>query len=141
MSLDLTPLENAIQKLEKSIEFSKSDIATNDEEIFEQFRNSVIQCYEFTYELCWKMLKRQIELDAANASLVDKMNFKELMRDGAERGFIRDPVVWFQYRQDRNLASHTYDLEVAQAVYLRALSFLADAQHLCIKLKERNLLS
>ncbi len=42
MILDLTVLENVIHKLEKIIEYSKSEIAIKDAEIFEQFRNCVI---------------------------------------------------------------------------------------------------
>ena len=138
MILDLEALEKAIGKLEKSIEYSKSESAKKDPEIFEQFRNSVIQCYEFTYELCWKMLKRRVEADAADAALIDRMSYKDLIRTGAERGFIANPIVWFTYREDRNLTSHTYDEIIAERVYVRALAFLTDAKKLLEKLKAGN---
>ncbi len=138
MILDLSALENAIHKLEKSIEYSKSEIAIKDAEIFEQFRNSVIQCYEFTYELCWKMLKRKIEVDAPDSTLIDRMSFKDLIREGAERGFIATPIAWFKYREDRNLTSHTYDFKIAERVYLRAILFLSDAKNLFNELKAKN---
>ncbi len=139
MALDFHSLELAVSQLKKSIEFSTKELATNDPEIFEQFRNSVIQCYEFTYELCWKMVKRRVEADAPDPSLVDRMSFKELMREAAERGYIADPTVWFQYREDRNLASHTYSEGIAQQVYVRALLFLKDAENLLNKLKKSSI--
>jgi hypothetical protein len=55
MSLDFSPLSSAIQQLEKSLAFATSRRA-EDEELFEQLRNSVIQCFEFTYELSHKGL-------------------------------------------------------------------------------------
>lgn len=138
MFLELESLENAIHKLEKSIQYSQSELAKNDSEVFEQFRNSVIQCYKFTYELCWKMLKRRIEADAADPALIDRISYKELIRTGAERGLITTPASWFLYRKNRNLTSHTYDEIVAQKVYARALNFLNDAKQILNKLKTGN---
>ena len=48
MNIDFSPLASAIHQLEKSIAFATSELAENDEDLFEQFRNSVIQCFEFT---------------------------------------------------------------------------------------------
>jgi len=48
MSLDFSSLANAIGQLEKSISFAKSDMAQQNDDLFEQLRNSVIQCFEFT---------------------------------------------------------------------------------------------
>jgi hypothetical protein len=42
----------------------------------EQMRNSVIQCFEFTYELSWKMLKRYLEETEANPSEIDTCTLK-----------------------------------------------------------------
>lgn len=139
MILDFSALENAIFQLEKSIAFSHSDLAKSDEEVFEQFRNSVIQCYEFTFELSWKMLKRRIEADSATPSEVDKMSYKELIREGAERGFISNPRSWFVYRDDRNVTSHTYDQKIALRVYARAKEFVKDAHILLRNLKNQNI--
>lgn len=49
--LELTPLEKAVQQLKDAIAFSCSELAKRDHKLFVQFRNSVIQCFEFTYEL------------------------------------------------------------------------------------------
>ena len=61
MSLDFSSLATAIGQLENSIAFAESDMAQSNDDLFEQLRNSVIQCFEFTYELSWKMLKRYLE--------------------------------------------------------------------------------
>jgi len=66
------------------------------------------------------------------------MSFREMIREGAERGLIADPVAWFHYREKRNLTSHTYDEKVALDVYQAALAFLTDAESLLATLKNRN---
>jgi len=55
-----------------------------------------------------------------------------------ERGMIADPLAWFEYRQKRNLTTHTYDEAVAQDVYRAAVDFASDAQALLAVLLERN---
>ena len=80
MNIDFSPLANAINQLEKSIAFATSEMAENDKDLFEQFRNSVIQCFEFTYELSHKMLKRYLEETAANPEEIDLSTFQNLIR-------------------------------------------------------------
>lgn len=116
MKLDVSSLALALTQLEKSLHFAESEQAKNDSELFEQFRNSVIQCFEFCYELSWKMLKRQIEIDAASPELVDTFSYNMLIREGAERGLLSDAENWLTYRHYCNLTSHIYDLNKAQQV-------------------------
>jgi len=130
--LDLTSLKLAIASLGRGIARSKT--APEDEEL----RDAVIQRFEYTYDLCWRMLKRRIELDAAVPSAVDAMSFRELMRDAGERGLVDDVARWFVYREQRNVTSHIYDSRKAAEVYATALEFLADAQSLLDRLAERN---
>lgn len=92
MKLKLDALEKAVGRLNEAIDYSHSDMAKNDNGLFQQFRNSVIQCFKFTYELCWKMLKRQLELDAPTPAVIDELNFNDMMREAAVRGIIQNPV-------------------------------------------------
>ena len=71
MNLDLTPLGNAIAQLEKSLAYANSPAALADAGLREQMRNSVIQCFEFTDELSWKMLKRYLEATEASPAEID----------------------------------------------------------------------
>jgi nucleotidyltransferase substrate binding protein (TIGR01987 family) len=139
MNLDYSSLANAIGQLEKSIAFATSDLAREDEELFEQLRNSVIQCFEFTYELSSKMLKRYLEEAAASPEEIDFSTFQNLIRLGNEKGLLRsDWLRWKAYRQARTNSSHTYDRDKAEAVYDIAPDFLAEARHLYQRLTERS---
>jgi len=52
--LDLTSLEKALTSLQKAIE--RYGREPEDEEV----RDSVIQRFEYSYELCWKMLSKEL---------------------------------------------------------------------------------
>jgi nucleotidyltransferase substrate binding protein (TIGR01987 family) len=119
--LDLTPLRKALASLRRA--YDRSERAPDDEEV----RDAVIQRFEYTYELCWKMLRRRLEMDAASPDDFDRLSFRELIRAGAERGFIADPEPWMRYRELRNLSSHTYDESKAALIRVAAGEFIADA--------------
>jgi len=131
-SLDLTPLQKALKSLLVAIERTERE-AEDD-----MLRDSVIQRFEYTYELCWKMLKRRLEMDVPSPESIDAMSYREMIREGAERGLIEDPTAWFGYRQKRNLTTHTYNADVAKDVYKVALEFANDAQRLLAALEQRN---
>lgn len=134
-NLDLSPLNQVLQSLEKAIIRSKQEIDDD------MIRDSVIQRFEYSYELCWKMLKRQLEKDAANPAAIDAMSYKELIREGAEKGLIRNPEAWFEYRNQRNITSHTYNEKKAISVHQAAIRFLPDAQNLLNELTAKNRVS
>jgi nucleotidyltransferase substrate binding protein (TIGR01987 family) len=130
--LELTSLEKALSSLEQAI--ARSQRQPTDEEV----RDSVIQRFEYSYELSWKMLKRQLEMDSPTPVSIDAMSFKEMIREAAERGLINNPESWFEYRRQRNLTSHTYNETKARQVYQTALLFIQDAKTLLQNLKQRN---
>jgi len=139
MIIDYSALENAIGQLEKSLEYAQSQMAKDDPGLFEQLRNSVIQCFEFTYEVSHKMLRRHLENTAASPDEFDLSVFQNLIRTGNEKGLLRsDWLRWKEYRQARTDSSHTYDLARAEAVYQVAPDFLQEARFLFKELTERS---
>ncbi len=81
------------------------------------------------------MLKRKLKADAATPEDIDRMSFKELIREGAIRGFVENPEKWFEYREQRNITSHIYDEKKAKSVYKTAIEFLPDARKLLDQLR------
>ena len=139
MSFDYTPLGSAIAQLEKSLTYANSPAAMADPGLREQMRNSVIQCFEFTYELSWKMLKRYLEETEANPSEIDISTFQNLIRLGNERALLRsDWRLWKTYRQARTDSIHTYDAAKAEAVFEVAHDFLGEARALLDELMRRS---
>ncbi|MEK7991442.1 MAG: nucleotidyltransferase substrate binding protein [Thiotrichaceae bacterium] len=130
--LDLSSLEKALDSLERAIKRSK--IEPEDKEV----RDSVIQRFEYSYELSWKMMKRQLEIDSPTPVSVDAMGFKDMIREAAERNLVNNPEAWFEYRRQRNITAHTYNEAKAVQVYEAAISFIQDAKMLLQNLQQKN---
>ena len=133
MRLDLTSVHKALASLGRAIARSKK--APEDEEL----RDAVIQRFEFTFELAWKTLKRQLEQEVAEPASIDRLAFHDLLREAAERGVLADVEAWMEYRRQRNITAHTYDEAKAKSVYETALKFFPDAQTLVETIGRRNL--
>jgi nucleotidyltransferase substrate binding protein (TIGR01987 family) len=129
--LDLTSLGQALAALERGL--ARALPAPEDEEL----RDACIQRFEFTFELAWKMLKRRLEMDLPSADVVDGMNYRSLVRTGAEYGLIKDVPAWFVYRDKRNITSHTYDAAKAAEVFAVVPGFARDARALLAALEAK----
>jgi hypothetical protein len=82
--------------------YANSPAALADPGLREQLRNPVIQCFEFTYALSWKMLKRHLEATDASPEALDQATFQGLIRLGNARGLLRsDWNTRRNYRQAR----------------------------------------
>ncbi len=132
MTLDFSSYEKALTSLQKVL--ARSRAVPDDDDI----RDACIQRFEYTYELAFKMLKRQLEQELPSREELDQLPFKEMIRIGAERGLITVPQRWFDYRDKRNITSHTYDEEKAREVYGVLADFAADAADLLSRLKTRH---
>jgi len=130
--LDLTPLTNAVQRLDEG--FARYQQDTTDTQI----RDGLIQRFEFTYEISHKMLKRYLESASATPAEYDDMPFADIVRSGNEQGLLLGNwPEWKTYREMRSKTSHTYDEEVAIEVVESIPAFLEEARYLLTKLQER----
>lgn len=136
--LDLSPFENAMAQLEKSLKYYHSDMAKADHDLALQFRSACIQAFEYTYELSVKFLRRYLEISEASAENIDAMTFPSLIRTACERSLLKnDWVIWKQYRDMRNSTSHTYDEMKAKEVMNIIPAFFEEAKYLLEKIREK----
>lgn len=139
MRLELSSLNKAVFSLERSVKVAEAklsqEIQVCDE--IETIKAGVIQNFEFTYELCWKFMKRWIE-ENVSRGIVDGVTIRELFRVGAENRLINDVDEWMEYHYARNLTSHIYDQDVAEQVYKTAVSFFPASKEFLERLKMRN---
>lgn len=70
IQLDLTPLDNAIARLDEGWTRYQRDVSDT------QIRDGLIQRFEFTYEISHKMLRRFLELTSANPTEFDGWRFR-----------------------------------------------------------------
>lgn len=139
MSLELSSIKKSILSLERSSKVAKikeqDENTTNDE--METIKAGVIQNFEFTYELCWKFMKRWIEQNVGS-EIVDGVTRRELYRVSAENKLIDDISKWMEFHKARNSTFHIYDSFIAEEVYEIALEFLPYAKEFLKRLEERN---
>jgi nucleotidyltransferase substrate binding protein (TIGR01987 family) len=80
----------------------------------EYMRDSAIQRFEFSFELFWKTLKARLEVEGIRV-----VSPREAIREGFRTGLVPDDDAVFPMLEDRNLSSHTYNEEHAEALYAR----------------------
>lgn len=133
--LDLSSLEKALAAFRAALEFFDGVGRNSAEEERELLRDGVIQRFEFTYELSWKMMKRY--LDVYGLEKADGLSNKELFRVAREQGLIDAPERWFHYLKMRNQTSYIYDRQKASEVFSAAREFLGDCAQLLQRLREK----
>lgn len=74
--------------------------------------DGVIQRFEFTFELAWKLAKMVVQYQGIEAA-APRMAIKEAFR----LGFIQDGQGWINMLEDRNKTSHLYDQAEALRIY------------------------
>ncbi|GHU11062.1 hypothetical protein FACS189449_01750 [Alphaproteobacteria bacterium] len=130
-TLDLTSFEKAIKSLEEAL-----NEVTIDNRSF--IKDSVIQRFEYTYELCIKMLKRYLEVSEHSSENIDGMTFQTLIRSANEKGLLKgDLTKWLDYRGRRNITSHTYDGDKADAIISIVPDFYDEAVYFLSELKKK----
>lgn len=130
--LDLTSFEKAINSLDEII------IRYDKESFDSAIRDAVIQRFEYTYSLSVKMIKRYFNLSLAENEEVDAMDFNQTIRQANQMGLLLSNLEkWTEYRQKRNLTSHTYDEKKALEVVAVVKDFEKDAKFLFNELKKR----
>jgi len=136
---DLSPLEKAIVSLEQ-LRLRVADeafMAAQDNVVRLGLQAGLIQNLEFTFELCWKAMRRWLE-NNINPESVDGVTRRELFRLAAENRLIEDVEEWMTYHAARNQASHQYDSALAEDILSLMADFARAAQRLLNNLKARN---
>lgn len=75
-------------------------------ELSELERGGLIQAFEFTQELSWKVLKDFIEYSGGGEKIYGS---RDAIRQAFNRGLISDGETWMDMIRARNLSSHTYE--------------------------------
>lgn len=74
--------------------------------------DGTIQQFEFTLDLTWKTLKRQLEAEGIRAATP-----REALKQAYQAGWLDDEAAWLQMLKDRNETSHIYDEATARRIY------------------------
>lgn len=80
-------------------------------------RAGIIQFFEMTFELAWKVLKDYLESEGYTLK-----SPRETVKQAFQIGLIDNGHVWIDALSNRNLTTHTYDEELANKMTNEILS-------------------
>lgn len=137
--LDLEGFRAAVGSMADALEVvTSAEFASMDSRWRNTLIAGVVQHFEFTFEVCWKMLKRQLERELPSPSILDSLSFRELIRLGNERGLVTAVEPWFEFRELRNITAHSYSRDKALKVAEGASDLLDHARALLRAIELRN---
>jgi len=94
----------SVERLQEALERDEAD---------ELVLDAVIQRFEFTYELSWKLLKAYL----AYNGIADVRTPREAFKEGFAVGVIDEGDIWIEMLDDRNITLHTYNQTEAREIY------------------------
>ena len=80
-------------------------------ELGELEKMALIQAFEYTFELSWKMLK-----DYHKEQGLISLSPKETIRTAFRAGYIKNSEIWMESIIKRNESSHTYKDEILESI-------------------------
>ena len=99
-------------------------------------RDAVIQRFEYTYSLALKTLARYLRF--ALPETAESITFNQIIREANKMGLLLSNLeTWDNYRQKRNLSSHTYNVDVAMEVISITNDFNKEVHYLLDQLKTK----
>lgn len=85
-------------------------------------KQGVIQAFEYTYELSWKLLQDYLRWQGYE----HLTGSRDVTREAFAAGLITQGETWMRMLQDRNLTSHSYNEETANAILTNVQSHYHD---------------
>jgi len=130
MSVSLSELIKATTSLKTSCSLLENSIKSepNSEDLHLALRDACIQRFEFCVELAWKTSIKVLGLETKAPNIA--------IRDMAQNKLIDNPQIWFEFLLARNKTSHSYDKEVAKAVFIEVEKLLPELDQLIIRLQK-----
>lgn len=92
-------------------------------------RDASIQRFEYCFELAWKLMKKRLKIDGVVVN-----SPRQAIRHSFENGFIEEIDDWFEMLEDRNLTTHTYNVEIAEKVFESAKRLPAAVRKMTAKI-------
>lgn len=108
----LANYSRALVQLQKAVTLRQS------RELSELEQQGLIQAFEFTHELAWKVMKDYLRSLGMN----DLMASRDSTRAAFAAALILDGEAWMDMILSRNLSSHTYNLGIAANLVEKILS-------------------
>ena len=111
-----------IQPLTRAVQQLQDGLAVYNANPTDLHRDGVIQRFEYTIDLAWKILGRVLKqhYDVLEQDIRSK---KDIFREAAKIGLIGDVQSWILFYEARNQTSNDYSGQKAEEVFMQAQAF------------------
>jgi nucleotidyltransferase substrate binding protein (TIGR01987 family) len=114
----LLKLEEAVIKVRDVFKIDEDGDIDEDEFLDDIIKEGLIQRFEYTHELAWKVMKDFLE----NSGNVNIFGSKDATREAFAAELIFDGDVWMDMIISRNKTSHIYNEETADDIFTRIVN-------------------
>ena len=102
-------------------------------ELTEAEQMGLIQSFEFSFELAWKLMKDFL----ASRGVAEIFGSKDAIRQAFSAGLIENGQVWMDMIDSRNETSHAYDEKIAHRVVSRvSVSYLDEFKEFLVSMRK-----
>ena len=104
--------EKALRQLTHAIE-------NNDINPIDIIKEGIIQRFEFTHELAWKVMKDFLEYEGYTSIIGPR----SATREAFNKGIIEEGQIWMDMIESRNNTVHTYNENILEIEYKKIITF------------------
>ena len=108
---NLTRSRQRFSNYEKSL--VHLELTVNKESLNDIEKAGLIQFFEVSFELAWKLMKDYLTAEGYNVK-----SPRESIKKAFEYELIEDGALWLEALEKRNLAAHTYDEQILEELQL-----------------------
>ena len=109
----------ALKKFLENVDYAKSEQNFDEGNLHETLnsiqdiiKQGLIQSFEFTHELAWKVMKDYAEFQGNN----EIKGSRDAVLYAAQVDILHDAHIWMEMMKSRNSTSHTYNEETANEI-------------------------
>ncbi len=110
----------ALKRLEEAVNFIKNNNEnySNISVLSNLIKQGLIQNFEFTHELGWKLLKDYLKYQGA----VEIHGSRDAVREAFAANLITNGDLWMEMIKSRNETSHIYDDDLADDIFYKIIN-------------------
>jgi nucleotidyltransferase substrate binding protein (TIGR01987 family) len=134
MGMNVTALEQAQKALAEALDTYDARLDTAGQAEINLMQAGVVQHFEFVYELARKMIERWLRVNIGD-DVVDGAARREIYDEAVKQKLIGSALLWMDFHNARNYASHNYDKAIAPPTVELARQLNAEAKQLVERLR------
>lgn len=122
-----------LDRILKKLDYARVHTDEYDNDDLIAYRDSVIQRFEFSYELTWNFLKKYLK----DYYALDVSSPKKIFQECYKLGILTEEEtrIFMKMSDDRNMTSHTYNEEAAEEISIHIKTYYRFMIAVCTKLQ------